>query len=328
MDRRASAGFLKSASVLLAGTVLMVGLTCAPARSEGPAVSDTNAKVSTIGGSIDRGDDAPLDDDDGGLGGLAGSLTLPLAYAYGLQLDAAYARVGDGDFGNLGAHIFWRDPDVGLIGIYSGYARRSEENIQDLGRIGLETQYFSGQITLDSAVGYRFGDGDEDIYGRAKVLYYVSDDFMLSGGFAYEDRGFGTVGAEYQFRSDETMGMSVFAEGLVNEEDDYLVHGGLRVTFGQNMTLKDRQRRQDPENYVTQDLLATEKAQAEERDSQGKKCPFKPSKQICNGHFGEGKFIEEPSRESQCNNAEFSEENPGPKSCGCKKVFNTCFGGE
>jgi len=132
----------KTLAACAASAMIAVGVLAASAvtsMSEGPAVSDANAKLSLFGG-------AASDNQSDSLGGLAGSFTMPLAHTLGLQLDAGYARVGDGNFGSGGAHLFWRDPTIGLFGIYAGYAQLdlSGTNV-GFGRTGLEAQYFTAR---------------------------------------------------------------------------------------------------------------------------------------------------------------------------------------
>ena len=152
-----------------------------------------------------------MEGDKGGLAGLAGSLTMPLGHSFGIQLDGAFARVGEGNFGSAGAHVFWRDPTVGLIGFYGGAARLDRYGGQELVRLGGEAQRFLGQVTIDAGLGYRFGDNfvKDDVYGRARVQYYPTNNLMLSGGYSYEGRGFGTVGVEQQLGSGPSGGFAL-----------------------------------------------------------------------------------------------------------------------
>lgn len=306
----------------------------APAVSEGPAVSSVNGKISGFGGGVG------VEGDEGGLGGIAGSITLPLSYSFGLQIDGAYARIDDGNFGSTGAHVFWRDPDVGLFGVYGGFARLDQFGGQDLGRLGIEAQKFAGQTTLDGALGYRFGDNfvKDDVYGRARLQYYLTDDFMLSAGYSYEGRSFGNVGTEYQASTGDDMAMSLFAEGQASERDNYSVLAGLRIFFGDNMSLKDRHRRQDPDSYMGLDLTATQQAAATAKSQSGtsQPCPFTPAQNLSNcvrtglnlDSFPMGGFQlvsnvpPSPDRYSQCSKAGYnSKGNPGPASCGCSAAF-------
>jgi len=90
-----------------AALLLASSTAAAPAMAAGPAVSETNAKLSAAGGSVD-GD---------GTGLVTGSVSTGLGQSYGLQLDAAYGNISGDDLFAGGAHLFWRDPSVGLLGL-------------------------------------------------------------------------------------------------------------------------------------------------------------------------------------------------------------------
>jgi hypothetical protein len=217
-------------------------------------VSDVNVKISGFGGSLNAGTGGS------GLGGIAGSLTLPFGHPFGLQLDGAYARVHGDDFYDAGAHLFWRDPGVGLFGIYGGYAHQSTLGGQQIKRLGIEGEKYFGNLTLRGALGHESGNVASNIYGNAKLDLYLSPNAMITGGYTYEDTGFASAGAEVQLGSTQTTGLSLFANGNLHDSSTYQVLGGLKITFGQNMSLRDRQRRQDPATYTDVDLLAAEAA--------------------------------------------------------------------
>lgn len=93
-----------------AGAFLVLAWVFAPFAADAePAVSSPNGKLTAFGGA------AGVSEDDEGLGGLAGSYTIPISSAFGAQFDGAWARVGDEDFANAGVHLFWRDPTRGLL---------------------------------------------------------------------------------------------------------------------------------------------------------------------------------------------------------------------
>jgi hypothetical protein len=306
----------------------------ATSMSEGPAVSDLNAKLSGLGGtSVSYGESDAV-------GGVAGSVSMPLTYSLGLQFDAGYARVGDGNFGSGGAHLFWRDPAVGLFGVYAGYAGIELSGVKaGFARTGLEAQYFTRSVTLDLAGGYNFGDLDRT-YGRARLQFYPTDNLMLRGGWAYESANFGTVGMEYQFSSSRDMGFALFADANINDSDNYGVLAGLKVTFGQDMTLKDRHRRQDPEAYTAFDLQSSQKEAIKKAKPKVETCPaFQPSPNLCSvaaltrslpriGYVPQPAFsrAECPTtvRLCQCIRAGYTSNSPGPAACGCAAAYATC----
>ncbi len=256
-----------SSWVAAAGLAAAVFTAPQMALAADPAVSDINLKVSGFGGSLNAGDGA------GGLGGIAGSLTLPAGHAFGLQFDGAYARIHGDDFYDAGAHLFWRDPSVGLFGIYGGYAHQSTLGGEQIRRIGLEGEKYFSNVTLRGAIGHESGDVTSNIYGNAKLDLYLTPNAVLTGGYTYEGTGFASVGAEVQLSATASTGVSLFANGNVHDSSQYQVLGGLKITFGQNMSLKDRHRRQDPAAYTDVDMLATQGA-ASRAASGSNACPL------------------------------------------------------
>jgi hypothetical protein len=322
----------KTLAANVVSAMVAVGVLVASAvtsMSEGPAVSDINAKLSLFGGAVN-------DTTSDGLGGLAGSVTMPLAHTLGLQLDAGYARVGDGNFGSGGAHLFWRDPTIGLFGIYAGYSHLDLSGTDvGFGRTGLEAQYFTRSLTLDLAGGVKFGDIEQG-YGRARLQFYPTDNLMLRGGWLYEGGNFGTLGIEYQFASGGGTGVALFADTNLGNSDSYSVVAGVRVMFGQDMTLKDRHRRQDPESYTAVDMQSAQKAA-----TQGS-CPsFQPASKLCSSASAAPRYLPKIGfalpravtlaspcgsnvRICQCQQAGYSPSNPGPAACGCAAAYAAC----
>ncbi len=216
-----------------------------------PAVQSPNAKLSLFGGT--SSDDA-FDDMQFG-GGALFSGSLPLDYSFGLQIDAGVANFGD--FGTVkagGAHLYWRDPNQGLFGVYLGGA--ANDTIE-FGRAGVEGQLYFSDLTLDFAVGTLFGDL-EDVYGRAKLEYYLSDDWVVKAGYARTGLDYFTYGSEYLI--DQGRGMSFFSESRIHDFDNYTSIMGLRFYFGEPMNLKDRNRRQDPDDYFGDDAAGSSNA--------------------------------------------------------------------
>lgn len=291
-----------SATVLLAAA-----FTFTPAQAE-PAVSGINAKVTAFGGGGDIAGNG-----DRGTGGIAASVTAPLMLNLGLQVDGAFARLGGDNFYDTGAHLFWRDPTIGLLGVYAGFAHIDGFGGQDFGRVGAEAHRFLGNLTLEGTLGARFGDVANRAYGSAKIQYYPIDNLMFSGGYEYEGRNFGTLGAEYQLTSRNGMGLSLFADSQISNRDNFLVLGGLRIFFGGDDSLISRHRRQDPSNYVMPDMTAGQQAlsAAAKRlpQSTAPACPFVP--QTAN----------QCQLQIQCNGAGYTVASPGPAACGCTAVL-------
>ena len=235
----------------------------APAHAgsaSGPAVSDTNFKLEGIGGIFNNSGEHEAQ------GGIAGSLTLPAGYNFGLQFDGAYMHVQDDDLFTGGAHVFWRDPKVGMFGLYAGITSNQDHGesnaLVKLERFGVEGQLFSRSLTAEGAVGWEGGDIDGRVYGDAKLDLYLGKNWMVKGGFTYEGTGFATWGSEYQFASDSRMGISLFSDSNFHSSDNYSFLAGMKITFGKQMDLIDRHRRQDPDNYLGADTIGSQQIEA------------------------------------------------------------------
>lgn len=87
-----------------------------------PAVDGINGKIDGYGGGANGSN---------GLYGTNGSLSVPLAQQWGLQLDGNVGSDnGIGEYGG-GAHLFWRNPSIGLLGAYADYAHWNGTDVID-----------------------------------------------------------------------------------------------------------------------------------------------------------------------------------------------------
>ena len=230
----------------------------APPASNLPAVSGINGKISAFGGweEYDLGPD-------GGLFGVDGSLSFPLGHSFGLQIDGMASSL-DGEFiGGAAAHLFWRDPSAGLIGLYGDWITRDDSGV-DTWRIGVEGEFYSGPISIEAIVGYEGADvpaivliDDEDIFAYADLAYYATPDLRFSVGYRrLNDLDIAALGAEWQLPTGFMGGTSLFAEGRIGEDDYASVWAGLRVYVGaESKTLIRRHREDDPGNKLTSNIF-------------------------------------------------------------------------
>ena len=71
------------------------------------AVSEFNAKVDYSGGDMNSAVGHLFD----------ASFSLPITHQFGFQGDALYSRIDNLNFASGAAHLFWRDPQIGLLGL-------------------------------------------------------------------------------------------------------------------------------------------------------------------------------------------------------------------
>lgn len=243
-------GVLQSAPAF-AADLYLVGMPAEPTVI--PAVSGLNGKVALFGGEF--GEE--------GFGALSAAFAVPFGLRYGFQGDAILG-VRDGDFvGGGGGHLFWRDPTIGLLGLYGGYTHR-EDIDGSVSRIGVEGEYYWGQWTAKAIVGAEFVDAgagfvepDDDFFAFSDISYYLNDNLELSVGHRYTaDHHSLALGVEYQLEQQVfASGVSLFAEGRLGEDSHRAVWAGVRFYLGDNKSLIRRHREDDPDTPAEDDLF-------------------------------------------------------------------------
>lgn len=261
--RLAASTFLSSglifglASVTFAADLPPIDVGPGPVPAESlPAVSAFNGKIAGFGGWLDD------ETGDTGIGGLMGSFSVPLGHRFGFEADGMVATAHSDFVGEVGAHLFWRDPSKGLLGLYGEYVTRDDPDWETW-RLGVEGHAYLGNISLEALVGYEETDlppgfsDDENVFAYLDAAYYLNDNFRIAAGYRHLDGiHIGAAGLEYQFsESFWGMGTSVFAEGRIGEDDYAAVWGGLRLYLGQeNKSLIRRHREDDPGAYGDENL--------------------------------------------------------------------------
>ena len=243
---------MRFAQQVVLGVVASILSALAATAGDLPAVSGPNGKLSVEGGTFD----------DQGAGIALGSFAVPLGPSFGLQADGALGSI-DGDvMGGGGLHLFTRDPSSYLLGVYGSY--HTWDSI-DIWRLAGEGELYLGRFTLAGLAGYErvevpstVGDllvltpDDKHFFGQFDASYYITDDFKVTGGYRYlNESSFASAGAEYLIRGRDVP-MSLFARGNFGDGDYTSVTGGLKIYLGSdpNKSLIDRNRRDDPENYL------------------------------------------------------------------------------
>ena len=233
-------------SVLSAG-VIAAAISIAPALARDPAVSVTNLKLTAQGGTAD---------DEGAWLGV-GALTLPVGPAWGVQAEAGIFGVDDDTAYGFAGHIFKRDPDSYLAGLFAAYAGEDEFDLQAT-RVGGEVEFYMDRVTLLLKAGYQFSDDlDDTAFGEAELHWYTTDNFVLRGGASFDEENIlGHVGAEWQLGISALPGLALRADAVFGDEDYDSVVGGITYYFGSDASLKDRHRKQDPDSALF-DLFQT-----------------------------------------------------------------------
>jgi hypothetical protein len=255
-----------------------------------PAVDGFNAKIDGYGGGGNH---------ISSLYGADGSLSIPLAQQWGLQLDGSVGSLNNSGTARGAGHVFWRDPSVGLLGAYGSYSRWNGNSgvivprtALNIARAGAEGEYYLGRWTLGGVIGYesvRFNIPTvvpgvpaftlpDRFFDSVRASYYVTDNFKLSIGHVYTlGRSALSLGGEYGFALGGGRMASLFAQGLVGEGGVNGARGGLRIYFGQHdKTLIDRNRQDDPEDNHELELWGAYLAKAfnDDEDKRATKAAF------------------------------------------------------
>lgn len=233
-----------------------LGAAAGPALAGDPAVSVLNFKVTAQGGDVE---------DEAAWLGLA-QVTAPLGHAWGLQGEAGVFDWDGNTAWGLAGHAFTRDPARYLIGGFGAYASSDEFDV-DVGRIGIEGEYYLERITLAANTGYQWGDSfiDDTWFGEVAATWYADDDFGITGGAAFDDEVvLGHFGVEWLVgRGSSLSGLALRGDIYMgdNEYDAALI--GVTYYWGHDATLKDRHRKQDPDSALL-DLLHSVEAACEQ----------------------------------------------------------------
>ena len=229
----------------------------APAQAAGPAVAESNLKV--------RGSVGEVIDDF--TWNVEGAFTAPINDKFGVAIEGGAGAQDGNDYWGTAGHVFARDPESYLLGLFAAYSEGNEFNVSAT-HVGGEFEFYFKDITLSGAAGYQFSkDLGDKAFGNLDVKWYVDDNFALSaGGFVDKDNTFGRARAEWQPGFAALPGLAFNAEGVLGDDDYHSIMGGLTYYFGTPASLKDRHRKLDPESALFglfQTIQAAQKAQAD-----------------------------------------------------------------
>jgi hypothetical protein len=211
-----------------------------------PAVSDINGKLELYGGFTNPGDFA---------GRAAGSLSLPVGDAFGLQFDGAIQASGAGTLFGGAAHAFTRDPSAYLLGVTAGFVQSPAGT---LAVIGPEGELYLDRVSLEGWAGFAALDYDDPmladlggVFAIGDVVYYPTDDWRVGVGASYL---LGEAGihfnTEYLLRDFIDLPISLVGDARFMSSGAYSVMGGIKGYLGPDpgKSLIDRHRQDDPPN--------------------------------------------------------------------------------
>lgn len=244
------------------GTLFACAIASGAIAGDAPAVTKLNGKAAIAGTYGEQ------DNKDGEFGGLfLGSVTAPVAHEFGFQADTVLGTRDGNEIAGIGGHLFWRDPTTGLVGLTGSYVSLNNSNAtpdQSVSRFGGEGEIYLGQFTIAVTSGYQRGfHVDSGFYGSATGYWYANDDLRFSLG-ATNDPVLNTAaiaGIEFQPRTASLSGLTFFADATAGDNNYTTGQIGVRFYFGDDKSLKLRNRNDDPIANLPGDAIATAIAQ-------------------------------------------------------------------
>jgi hypothetical protein len=255
-------------SSLFGGALLMPPPAAAGDGAALPAVDGVNWKVDGFGGSLA----------DRSIGAGRGSLTVPFGAQFGLQVDGVLGSFDSRFFDGLAGHFFWRDPRLGMIGLYGSYANWDRFGGTNVSHFGGESEVYWDRWTLQGVAGIEHNNAasattisltcvapavtcpntnntltqtitsGSRFFDQVNLAYYINDNWKAYIGQRYlGGKNALALGTEIGLPLGRGMLGSLFVEGLIGEHENNAVVAGLRVYFGtKDKPLIRRQREDDP----------------------------------------------------------------------------------
>ena len=224
------------------------------AKADAPAVSEANLKVGGNFGNV-------IDDYSWQV---QGQFTAPIGQDFGVALDGGAGAIAGHDMYGVGGHIFTRDPELYLLGLFGGYATSNDFGIE-VTRAGAEGEFYLSDLSILATAGYQFSSTNnlDGVFGSIDLRWYVTNNFYVSGGgMAEQGKYYGRAGFEWQPGFAALPGLAFNANGVWGDDDYHSIMGGLTYYFGSNASLKDRHRRQDPDSALFSLFQSVQQEQA------------------------------------------------------------------
>lgn len=194
------------------------------------------------------------------------SFSVPLGHQFGAQLDLGSVVLGipgappgyNVSMVGAGGHLFWRNPDIALVGIYADVNALRVNYGGDVDwlkfyRAGAEAEAYFGRFSLEGFAGAQWAEGgNETVFtGDLTAAFYATDDLRFDASVIRNfDITYGRVGVEYQadfngFRP-TMFANATFGDGFQN------YRAGLRFYFGgsSQKSLIGRHREDDPRSRI------------------------------------------------------------------------------
>jgi hypothetical protein len=228
-----------------------------------PAVDGINYRASIFGGELWRR----------GQGGVDGTVAIPLSHSYGLQIDGLASSWQDRFYGEVHGHWFWRDPAIGMLGLYAAYVHHAKFGGADVGYLGVEFGRYHGPWELKGVVGVESGNSGATLtspntitsfdiktrwFDKIDLNYYLNENFKVGIGHRYIS-GHNALALRAEVAAPLGAGRmaSIFVEGRAGEDRFKSVWAGLRIYLGNRDKPLIRRHREDMLNTVNEGINHT-----------------------------------------------------------------------
>jgi hypothetical protein len=238
----------------------------APVLPSSQAVDGINGAFKLFGGGADT-----RYANDGGFFGATGILAVPLGPNFGTQIEGTVIGQHGDAYLSLADHLFWRDPQKGLVGLYGAVSHYNGLDGTTAWRAGAEAEAYYGRITLRGIAGAEHGNkGTVDdgtfissfdlktrFFDMVDVVYYPTDNWNVFAGHRYVGgKNALALGTEYLAWSNGGMAVGLFAEGRIGEDKYKALWGGVKIHFGtKEKSLIRRDREDDPNTWEPDSLF-------------------------------------------------------------------------
>jgi hypothetical protein len=247
-----------------------------------PAVDGVNWKLDGLGGAFS--------DPSRSFGAGRVAVTVPLGTQFGLQLDGVAGNFDNRFFASGAGHLFWRDPDRGLLGLYGNYTSWDQYGGVHVSQVAGEGEIYWGRWTLQGVAGIESNNsatiitktlstvplpntppgpntintltqtiaGGSNFFDQVNLAYYVTDNWKAYVGHRYlGGENALALGTEFGIPTGRGTMTALFAEGRIGENGHNGIWGGLRVYFGaKDKPLMARHRQDDPTDWAPASLLS------------------------------------------------------------------------
>lgn len=188
---------------------------------------------------------------------LTGAVSFPIGDNFGVQVDGLLASSDatlESSTRGAAIHSFWRDPTVGLLGVYGDFMEIDQSTYVSAYSGALEAAIYWDRFTIEGIAGLKETNfTDANFFSAVRGGFYLDDNALLSFGHTYDDIVGNSLFLQGEWATYQSKGFSqsLFASSSVNEDSDFEISMGVTLYFGNSdKSLKRRHREDDPNIWI------------------------------------------------------------------------------